>query len=178
MPDLTLMEITRRYSTEDAAREYFERVRWPDGPVCPHCGNCDAERIWRLAPDAAKKIRAGLLSCAECRQQFTVTVGTVMADSHIPLSKWLIAWYVMCASKTQVSALQLQRQLEIGSYRSAWHMCHRIRFALGDPPDPPKLRGTVEADETRRITDGERTDDGIRKVEGKRLTLRDLRGAA
>jgi hypothetical protein len=79
-----------------------------------------------------------------------VTVGTVMEDSHIPLNKWLLAYYMMCASKTQISALQLQRQLELGSYRSAWHLCHRIRFALQDtfPAENDKLTGTVEADET------------------------------
>src|SRR5205823_5660191 len=79
-----------------------------------------------------------------------VTIDTVMEDSHIPLNKWLIAFYMMCASKTQVSALQLQRQLEIGSYRSAWFMCHRIRYALKRtwPDDGDKLAGTVEADES------------------------------
>jgi len=150
MSDLTLMEITRRFSTEDAAREYFERLRWPHGPACPHCGTADEERIYRHAPDPEKKIRAGLYSCADCRKQFTVTVGTVMEDTHLPLSKWLIAWYIMASSKTQVSALQLQRQLEIGSYRSAWFLCHRIRYALmADGGTPPrKLGGTVEADET------------------------------
>lgn len=146
--DLTLMSITQRFSTEEAAREYFETLRWPAGPVCPHCGNADAARVYKVAANAGKKIRAGLYKCAECSDQFTVTVGTVMEDSHIPLNKWLIAFYIMCASKTQVSALQLQRQLELGSYRSAWFLCHRIRFALMDPAPGDKLGGTVEADET------------------------------
>jgi hypothetical protein len=101
-----------------------------------------------VTPNPQKKIRAGLYKCAECLQSFTVTVGTVCEDSHIPLNKWLIGFYMMCASKTQVSALQLQRQLEIGSYRSAWFMCHRIRFALQDIFPTDKLDGTVEADET------------------------------
>lgn len=148
--DLTLMGIMARFSTEESARAYFEQSRWPDGPVCPHCGNCDSERIYAIAPNPEKKIRPGLYKCAECREQFTVTVGTVMEDSHVPLNKWLIAFYMMCASKTQVSALQLQRQLEIGSYRTAWFMCHRIRHALKDvfPSEGDKLDGTVEADET------------------------------
>lgn len=146
--DLTLLEITRRYSTEEAARDYFEAMRWPNGPACPHCGNVEAGRVYKVTANKGKKIREGLYKCAECEQTFTVTVGTVMEDTHLPLNKWLIAFYMMCASKTQVSALQLQRQLEIGSYRSAWFLCHRIRYALkdGDPRD--LLRGTVEADET------------------------------
>ena len=146
--NLTLMKITQRFSTEESAREYFEQVRWPNGPCCPHCGNVDQGRIYKIAPNPEKNIRPGLYKCAGCKNQFTVTVGTVCEDSHIPLNKWLIAFYMMCASKTQVSALQLQRQLEIRSYRSAWFMCHRIRFALKDTEPTSKLDGTVEADET------------------------------
>ena len=146
--DLTLMQICQRFSTEDAARAYFEQHRWPNGPVCPHCGNDAKDHIHKLAANPKKKIRAGLYKCGECRQNFTVTMGTVMEDSHIPLNKWIIAFYIMCASKTQVSALQIQRQLEIGSYRSAWFLCHRIRFSLRDVEPTDLLRGTVEADET------------------------------
>lgn len=149
--DLTLMEVMRRFSTEEAAREYMESIRWPNGPVCPHCGNANGAKISKIAANPAAKVRPGLHHCAKCDQQFTVTVGTVCEDSHIPLNKWLVAFYMMCASKTQISALQLQRQLEIGSYRSAWFLCHRIRFALKevDPSDGGgKLKGTVEADET------------------------------
>ncbi len=146
--DLTLVKITQRFSTEEAAREYFEHLRWPNGPVCVHCGNADQERIYKVTPNPAKKIRAGLYTCAECKEQFTVTVGTVCESSHIPINKWLIAFYMMCASKTQISALQVKRHLELGSYRSAWFMCHRIRFALQDIEPNDKLNGIVEADET------------------------------
>lgn len=146
--DLTLMQITRRFSTEESAREYFEQLRWPNGPRCPHCGNVDQEHIYKIAPNPEKNIRPGLYKCAGCKDQFTVTVGTVCEDSHIPLNKWLIAFYMMCASKTQISALQVQRHLELGSYRTAWFMCHRIRFALKDFEPTDKLDGTVEADET------------------------------
>jgi transposase-like protein len=154
--ELTLTEMTRRFSTEDSARDYFETLCWPNGPVCPHCGNTDPSRVYKVAPNPDKNIRAGLYKCAECQEGFTVTINTVMEDSHLPLNKWLIAFYMMCASKTQVSALQLQRQLEIGSYRSAWFLCHRIRFALKDtvPGRGGKLTGTVEADET--YIDGKR----------------------
>lgn len=146
--ELTLMEITRRFSTEEAAREYFERLRWPEGPFCPHCGNCAQDRIYRLTPNPKAKIRPGMFKCAECRETFTVTVNTVMEDSHVPLNKWLIAFYMICASKTQISALQIQRHLELGSYRTAWFLCHRIRFALKTNEPGDLLKGTVEADET------------------------------
>lgn len=146
--DLTLITIAQHYSTDQAAREYFESIRWPEGPFCPHCGNCDQDRIYKVTANAKTKVREGLYKCAECREGFTVTVGTVMEDTHIPLNKWLLAFYLMCASKTQISALQLQRQLELGSYRSAWFMCHRIRYALKDHEPSDLLRGTVEADET------------------------------
>jgi len=148
--ELTLIEMTRRFSTEGSARDYFERLLWPNGPICRHCGNADSARIWKVAPNPAKKIRAGLYKCAECREEFTVTMNTVMEDSHLPLNKWLLAFYMMCASKTQISALQLQRQLEIGSYRSALFLCQRIRFALKEilPGAGGKLDGAVEADET------------------------------
>jgi transposase-like protein len=146
--DLTLVSVMARFSTEEAAREYFERIRWPEGRTCPHCGNADESRIYALTSNRTAKIREGLYKCAECQETFTVTVGTVMEDSHIPLNKWLLAFYMMCASKTQVSALQLQRQLELGSYKTALFLCHRVRFALADFFPTEKLAGTVEADET------------------------------
>lgn len=144
--DLTLMEIMRRFSTEEAARAYFEKMRWPNGPVCPHCGS--AEKNYALTPNKKARIREGLYKCGTCDDRFSVTVGTVMESSHIPLHKWLIAFYMMCASKTQISALQLQRQLELGSYRTALFLCHRIRFALKDASPVGLLGGEVEADET------------------------------
>lgn len=144
--DLTLMEIMRRFSTEEAARAYFENIRWPDGPVCPHCGSFG--RHYPRTPNKAAGIREGVYVCKECRDDFSVTVGTVMERSKVPLNKWLIAFYMMCASKTQISALQLQRQLEIGSYNTARFLCARIRFALKDISPTGKLGGEVEADET------------------------------
>lgn len=150
-PDLTLDQIMTRFSTDEAARAYLEAVRWPDGPVCVHCGNCDPARLYDIAANPAKSVRAGLRECKECGKQFTVTIGTIFEDSKIPLRKWLVAWYMLCSSKKGVSAAQMQRMLEIGSYRSAWFMMHRIRFALRDPVFADKLGGgggIVEADET------------------------------
>jgi len=145
---LTLDEISRRFSTDEKARIYFESIRWENGRFCPHCGNADEERIYRITANVAKKVRAGLYECGECEKQFTVTVGTIFEDSHIPLRKWLVAWYMLCASKKGVSALQMQRMLGLGSYRSAWFMMHRIRYALQQPEFKDLMKGTVEADET------------------------------
>ncbi len=141
--DLTIMTLMKRFSTEEAARGLLESIRWPEGPSCPHCGVVN-----NATKMEGKAHRVGLYQCCDCRKQFSVTVGTIFEDSHIPLNKWLIAFYMMCSDKTQVSALQLQRQLEIGSYRTAWHMCHRIRFAMAELRYDDKLSGEVEADET------------------------------
>lgn len=129
--------------TESGAREYLESIRWPNGPACPHCGAM--ERQMRLKGNAH---RAGLLKCSACREQYSVTVNTVMESSHIPLAKWVHAFHILCASKKGVSALQLQRMLGFGSYRTAWHMAHRIRTAMRQEPLASLLRGVVEVDET------------------------------
>ena len=142
------MSVMARFPTEEAAIQYFEAIRWPDGLYCPHCGNADAKRHYPLTANRAKKIRPGLHKCADCRLSFTVRHGTVMQDSHVPLNKWLIGFYMMCASKTPVSAVQLQRQLEIGSYSAARFLRRRIRFALTDLFPKRKLDGTIAADET------------------------------
>jgi transposase-like protein len=131
---------------EDKARETLEAIRWPGGPVCTHCGNLDQEKI---AKGQGKAHRPGLYYCAACNGQFTVTVGTVMERSKIPLSKWLLAMHLMGASKKGMSALQLQRMLGV-TYKSAWFLCHRIREAMV-PTNPGSLGGegkAVEADET------------------------------
>ncbi len=146
--DLTLDEIMQRFSTDDTAREYLESILWPSGPVCPHCKNADAKRIWPIKANTDKKVRPGLYQCGECDKQFTCTVGTIFEDSHIPLRKWLVAWYMMASSKKGISSLQLQRILGLGSYRTALFMTHRIRHALRDPDVQSKLAGIVEADET------------------------------
>lgn len=146
--DLTLDQIGQRFNTDALAREYLEAIRWPNGPICPHCKNGNAKRIWKLEANKEKKIREGLHQCAECKKQFSVTVGTIFEDSHIPLRKWLVAWYMLCSSKKGISALQIQRNLGLGSYRTAWTMMHKIRHSLADPAFSDKLTGTVEVDET------------------------------
>ena len=115
---------------------------------CPHCKNTNQEKIWKIKQNKSKKIRAGLYRCAECNKEFTCTVDTIFEDSHIPLRKWLIAWYLICTSKKGISALQIQRSLGLGSYRTAWMMMHKIRHAIKDPSFGEPLTGTVEVDET------------------------------
>lgn len=134
------------FTDETAAREALEAVRWPDGPYCPHCGNLDQEKI---AKGEGKAHRPGLYYCAACNGQFTVTVGTVMERSKIPLSKWLMAMHLMASSKKGMSAHQMHRLLGV-TYKSAWFLCHRIREAMKDD-NPSALGGegkSVQADET------------------------------
>ena len=126
----------------DKAREHLEAIRWPDGAECPHCGLIDATKI------EGKSARPGLYQCNKCRQQFTVTVGTVFERSKVPLQKWLLATHLMCASKKGISAHQLHRMLGV-TYKTAWFMAHRIREAMKDDGSPLGGEGvTVEADET------------------------------
>lgn len=131
------------FTNDDAARALIESIRWPDGPVCSHCGT--------VGHAYAVKGRAGLYRCAEkeCRKDFTCTTGTVMERSKIALHKWMMGFYLMNASKKGISAHQLHRSLGI-TYQSAWFMCHRIREAMRDGGLAPMggAGGIVEADET------------------------------
>jgi transposase-like protein len=133
-----------RFNDDDAAREHLESIYWPLGPVCPHCGG--TERNTRLNGTAH---RAGLLYCADCKSQFTVTVGTVFERSKVPLHKWVFANHLMCASKKGVSAKQLERMLGV-TYKTAWFMAHRIREAMNIAPTGQMGGGNepVEVDET------------------------------
>lgn len=134
------------YSDENKAREHFEKLQWPDGPVCPHCGNVDQARITKLK---GKSTRPGVYKCKECRKPFSVTVGTLMERSKIPLNKWLLAMHLMTASKKGMSAHQLHRMLGV-TYESAWFLAHRLREAMRDPQAGPIGGGNkvVEVDET------------------------------
>jgi transposase-like protein len=135
-----------QFNNEEAARRTLEKVLWPSGPVCPHCGV--------IGHAYAKASRPGVWRCAEskCRKDFTITTGTVMERSHIPLHKWLLGFHLFTASKKGFSAHQLHRTLGI-TYRSAWFMAHRIRESMRagglKPPSPLGGEGkVVEADET------------------------------
>jgi transposase-like protein len=136
------------FTNEEAARAHFEKLRWPDGPVCPHCGSVDNATEMK-----GKSHRPGLYKCHDCQQPFTATIGTVYERSHIPLHKWLLATHLICASKKGMSAHQLWRMLGFGSYRTAWLMAHRIREGMRvlNPNAKGGLGGAnkvVEADES------------------------------
>jgi len=134
----------RAFQDEAAAYAWVETRVWPDGPICPHCGGID--RIGKLQ---GKSTRPGVYKCYQCRKPFTVKVGTVFEDSHVPMRFWLQAMYLLCSSKKGISSNQLHRTLGV-TLKTAWFMSHRIREAMRVVGVGP-LGGegkTVEADET------------------------------
>jgi transposase-like protein len=136
------------FHDENKAREALEAVRWPDGPVCPHCGNSHEDRIAKIE-GKKQSHRRGLYYCNECQGQFTVTVGTVFERSKIPLTKWWQAAFLINSSKKGISAHQIHRSLDV-TYKTAWFMMHRIREAMTDMGRGP-IGGEgkiIEADET------------------------------
>jgi transposase-like protein len=134
-----------QFQSDDAARAHLEAIRWPDGPVCPHCGGTERNSLLK-----GKSHRPGLYFCGNCRTQFSVTVGTVFERSKVPLHKWILATHLMCSSKKGVSSHQLHRTLGV-TYKTAWFMSHRIREAMrvGSFAVPfGEGGGGVEVDET------------------------------
>ena len=133
-----LLTLVDDFNTDAKCRELLERLRWPSGVACVRCGSLAISEVESR----------NQFDCGDCRYQFSVTAGTIMHDSHLPLRKWFIAIYLMCESKKGVSALQLKRTLGV-AYKTAWYLCHRIREAMGnDPFEGPTLVGIVEVDET------------------------------
>ena len=133
---MTIIDLTRAFSTEEKCREYLRRLRWPHGLTCPRC---QAKTISTIKT-------VNRFECSKCFYQFTVTAGTIFHDSHLPLEKWFLATYLMCESKKGISANQLKRTLGT-SYKTAWYLCHRIRAAMKEI-NPQPLAGTIEVDET------------------------------
>jgi transposase-like protein len=128
-----------RFIDPVAARKHLEALRWPDGPECPHCGLINAT--------AVTGGREGLYQCNACREQFTVTVGTVFERSKVPLNKWLLCNHLLVSSKKGISAHQIHRMLGV-TYKTAWFMCHRLREAMKDDSSPLGGPGQiVESDE-------------------------------
>jgi transposase-like protein len=133
------------FQDEDAAFTYVEAHLWPNGPVCPFCG--ETERVGRLN---GKTTRPGLRKCYACKKPFTVRMGTIFESSHVALRYWLQVIHLMCASKKGVSTRQVQRMLQC-SMKTAWHLAHRIRLAMDPGADAGPIGGEgkiVEADET------------------------------
>jgi transposase-like protein len=146
IPPVDLSKLAKHFSDEDAARELLENWRWNGQPTCPHCGGLEPYKL-TAKPDSKKPGRKGLYKCKACRKQFTVTVGTVFEDSRIPISKWLLGIHLISSSKKGMSAHQIHRMLGI-SYKAAWFMMHRLRYAMRSGPLAGLLTGTVEVDET------------------------------
>jgi transposase-like protein len=139
--ELTLSLLDERFTDRLVAAEYLESIRWPNGPVCPHCGESEKR------PYPLKSKTRRLYKCAACRKQYTVTVGTIFESSHIPINKWILAFYLLCSSKKGMSSHQLHRMLGV-TYKTAWFMTHRIREAMRSDPFQAPFTGTVEVDET------------------------------
>ena len=135
---MNMMELMEQFHSDDACREILEELRWPDGIQCPRC--------------ESKSIRNSYTrnqyDCGSCGYEFSVTAGTMLQDTHLPLRKWMVATYMMCESKKGVSANQIKRTIDV-SYKTAWYLCHRIRNAMAQARDGVKpLDGILEMDET------------------------------
>src|SRR5580700_4536971 len=134
---MTLIDLTMMYGSDERCRELLERLRWPDGPMCPRCQDTTPVRL---------ETNAKLLYCRKCDYQFSVTTGTILHDSHLPLIKWFTTALLMCEAKKGISALQIKRTVGM-AYKTAWYLCHRIRKAMQETAPEP-MGGTVEIDET------------------------------
>jgi transposase-like protein len=137
---MTLTQLAERFPTEDSCREYLVKMRWPKGVRCPRCGNRNVHRLTRPWNWQCK-------ACAPQGYRFSPLVGTIFENTNVALRTWFQVIYLMCQSKKGISALQVQRIIGAGSYRTAWYMCHRIRAAM-QSPEFKKLTGVVEVDET------------------------------
>lgn len=142
----TVAELPLACVDERAAVEFLEKKFWGDCPACRHCGSVNVYQMKDAT--TGERNRRFLWRCHDCKKQFTIRVGTVLEDSRIPLRIWCYAFWQACASKKGVSALQIKRVTGL-SYKSALFLMHRIRWAMADDHStPPKMTGTVEADET------------------------------
>jgi transposase-like protein len=154
------------FRDEHAAIARLESILWPNGPVCPHCGN--TEKVYAIK---GKTARPGLKTCGACRKQFTVKVGTLFEDSHVPMHKWWQAVHLLCSSKKGISSHQLHRTLNV-TYKTAWFMSHRIREAMRtdalSPPAPTSGSTYVEVDETYI---GRKKGTAVRRGHGHKLTV-------
>jgi transposase-like protein len=141
---MKLIDVTRQFKTDEDCLDYIEKMRWPDDEIgCVHCGELGrVSKITRETKGDNKRTR--LYQCLACKKQFSATSGTIFNDTHLPLTKWFLAIALICEAKKGISACQVQRHLGV-NYRTAWHLCHRIREAM---QDSGLLGGVVEADET------------------------------
>lgn len=136
-PNTNMMDLMDQFGTDEKCRAMLEKLRWPDGVRCPRCNGVKHTAM----------TSRGQYDCLTCGYQFSVTSGTIFHDTHLPLRKWFMAILLTVESKKGVSANQVKRILGLGSYKTAWYLCHRIRAAMTEH-DAPQLNGTVEVDET------------------------------
>lgn len=141
---MNLIDVNKEFPNEGACLVYLEKLRWPMGIECVNCGEKKISKITRKKE--TKNKRSTVYQCLVCKKQFTSTSGTIFHDSHLPLSKWFIAIALIVNAKKGMSAKQMQKHLGV-QYRTAWHLCHRIRKAM-EEENFPKFTGTVEVDET------------------------------
>ncbi len=134
--EINLISLIEQFGSEGKCRDYLEELRWPKGVICPRCHSNSISKI----EDRNQ------YDCNSCRYQFSVTAGTVLHDSHLPLWKWFLTAYIMIESKKGISANQIKRTISV-SYKTAWYLCHRVRAAMANALKG-KLTGILEADET------------------------------
>jgi len=141
---MNLIDVTRQFSTDDKCLDYLEKMRWPHGVCCVNCGVLNVSKITR--EKKGKNQRTRIYQCLEkeCGKQFSATSGTIFNDTHLPLIKWFMAIALICEAKKGISAKQVERHLGV-NYRTAWHLCHRIREAM---QEGGLLTGVVETDAT------------------------------
>jgi len=143
----SIFEVINKFATEEACIAHFEKIRWPEGPVCPD-PKCQSDRVFKYDTKGKTGKVRHLYECVDCLRQFSVTVGTIFHDSHAPLTKWFLAIYLICSNKKGISAKELQRQLAV-TYKTAWYMAHRIRLAMQEDSEfCQKFAGICEVDET------------------------------
>jgi len=180
---MNIREAHEKFATDEQCLQYIEKMRWPDGIVrCPTCGDKNVEKyerpatrtrktrsVERKAHKENKRLWFYICRNADCRQQFSPTAGTIFHDTHLPLIVWFHAVAIMLNAKKGISAKQLQRDLGIGGYKTAWYLNHRIREVMVDP-DAPKLGGVVEIDETYiggKLKKGKNNNRGNRRWDNK-----------
>jgi transposase-like protein len=141
---MKLIDVTSQFNTEIKCLEYIEQMRWPNGEIgCVHCGEVGRVSVINRSTEGDNK-RSRIYQCLACGKQFSATSGTIFNDTHLPLTKWFMAIALICEAKKGISAKQVERHLGV-NYRTAWHLCHRIRAAM---QDGTMLTGVVEADHT------------------------------
>jgi transposase-like protein len=158
---MTLLELNSAFSTDERCRELLERLRWPEGVMCPRCKD---HRISRMKEWAR-------FECSMCQYQFTVTSGTIFHDSHLALNVWFLAVLLLCEAKKGMSAMQLKRTLwgeHKGSYKTAWYLCHRIRAAMATA-GKDMLDGIVEMDET--FVGGRKRGQGVKAAKAAKVPV-------